>query len=92
LRQAHIESAGGETQKSGSCAVAVLIVGDIAFVANTGDSRAVMCVNGGKNFVQITDDHKPEDPDEKIRIETGGGRVYQNFSQIPDPSPSNPSG
>jgi hypothetical protein len=39
-----------------------------------------MCVNGGKNFVQITDDHKPEDPAEKIRIEIGGGRVYQNFS------------
>lgn len=32
-------------QKSGSCAVAVLIVGEIAYVANTGDSRAIMCLN-----------------------------------------------
>jgi serine/threonine protein phosphatase PrpC len=51
LRTAHLESIGGELQKSGSCAVAILIVGEIAYVANTGDSRAVMCVNGGKNFV-----------------------------------------
>lgn len=71
-----MESIGGEVQKSGSCAVAVLIVGDIAYVANTGDSRAIMCVNGGKNFIQITNDHKPEDPSEKARIEQAGGRVY----------------
>ena len=31
--------------------MAVLIVGDIAYVANTGDSRAIMCANGGKNFI-----------------------------------------
>ena len=45
--------------------MAVLIVGYIAYVANTGDSRAIMCVNGGNNFIQITDDHKPEEPSEK---------------------------
>jgi serine/threonine protein phosphatase PrpC len=45
--------------------LAVLIVGDIAYVANTGDSRAIMCVNGGKNFIQLTEDHKPESAAEK---------------------------
>ncbi len=38
LKQAHVESIHGEVQKSGSCALAVLIVGDIAYVVNTGDS------------------------------------------------------
>lgn len=73
---AHIESAGGEVQKSGSCAIAILIVAEIAYVANTGDSRAIMSINGGKNFVVLSKDHKPEDPDEKNRIEKCGGRVY----------------
>jgi serine/threonine protein phosphatase PrpC len=51
LKSAIFDSLGGEMQKSGSCAVAVLIVGEIAYVANTGDSRAIMCLNQGKNFV-----------------------------------------
>lgn len=58
----------------------MLTVDDICYVANTGDSRAIMCVNGGKNFVELTNDHKPEDPNEKHRIEMNGGKVYQNFS------------
>ena len=58
----------------------MLTVNDICYVANTGDSRAIMCLNGGKNFVELTNDHKPEDPIEKNRIEMNGGKVYQNFS------------
>jgi len=69
-----------------------LIVGEIAYVANTGDSRAIMCIDGGKSFVKLTKDHKPEDPEETERIEKNGGKVYQNFSFIPDPTPGNPSG
>lgn len=76
LKSAHLESAGGEVQRSGSCAIVVLIVGDIAYVANTGDSRAIMCIDGGRNFVQLSRDHKPEDPDETERIEKNGGKVY----------------
>ena len=92
LRNAHLESVGGEVQRSGSCAIVVLIVGEIAYVANTGDSRAIMCIDSGKNFVKLSKDHKPEDPDETLRIEKNGGKVYQNFSFIPDPTPGNPSG
>ena len=58
----------------------MLTVNDICYVANTGDSRAIMCLNGGKNFLELTNDHKPEDPIEKNRIEMNGGKVYQNFS------------
>lgn len=94
LEFAHSESdqQSGVIQRSGSCAIVVLIVGEVAYVANVGDSRAFMSIEHGTKIVPLTSDHKPENPDEKQRIEENGGKVYQNQSQIPDPSPSNPSG
>lgn len=50
--------------KSGSCAVVILVVGDICYVANVGDSRAVISSNTGKKVLPITRDHKPDDEDE----------------------------
>lgn len=35
-------------ERSGSCAICVLIVGDVCYVINVGDSRAVMSMNGGE--------------------------------------------
>jgi serine/threonine protein phosphatase PrpC len=42
-------------------------------VANCGDSRAVLSRAG--NALALTEDHKPEDPVEKARIENAGGFV-----------------
>lgn len=68
--------------KSGSCAVAALIVGDICYVANVGDSRAIMSGEQGNKVYPLTKDHKPNDPTERQRIEKNGGRVYQSTAQI----------
>ncbi|GBF87624.1 phosphatase 2C [Raphidocelis subcapitata] len=46
-----------------------------------GDSRAVLATRrgggGGWRVVALSDDHKPERPDEKVRILLNGGRVEQ---------------
>lgn len=41
--------------------------------ANAGDSRAVLC--RGKTALALSEDHKPDDPEETARIEAAGGRV-----------------
>jgi protein phosphatase 2C family protein 2/3 len=48
----------------------------MCYVANVGDSRAIMSVDGGEKILMLSKDHKPEDPDETHRIETHGGRIY----------------
>lgn len=77
--------------KSGSCAIVVLIVGDMCYIANVGDSRAILSAGGAtpgntliKPIIQgtpsvfpLSKDHKPCDEAEKKRIIDGGGQIYQ---------------
>ena len=75
---AHNESniEAGNVQRSGSCAIVVLIVGEVAYVGNVGDSRAFMSIDSGSKIVPLSVDHKPESESEKARIEGNGGKVY----------------
>ena len=77
----------GQVDRSGSCAVIALIVGDMCYLANVGDSRAIMSVDGGEKILLLSRDHKPEAADETKRIEENGGRIYQNSNYIPDITP-----
>ncbi|VDN42162.1 unnamed protein product [Dibothriocephalus latus] len=43
------------------------------YVANAGDSRAVLC--RARAAVDLSTDHKPEDAEEKARIVAAGGTV-----------------
>ncbi|CAF5029067.1 unnamed protein product, partial [Rotaria socialis] len=43
------------------------------FVANAGDSRCVVCRNG--RAIEMSVDHKPEDTEERTRIEKAGYKV-----------------
>lgn len=63
-------------ERSGSCAIVVLIVGEMCYVANVGDSRAVLSSLGGTQVSPLSKDHKPSDPDEYNRIIAAGGQVY----------------
>ncbi|XP_076898862.1 putative protein phosphatase 2C 24 [Bidens hawaiensis] len=57
----------------GSTAVVAITTPDKIIVANCGDSRAVLCRNG--KAVPLSNDHKPDRPDELNRIQAAGGRV-----------------
>ena len=62
--------------KSGSCALIMLIVDNLLYAINLGDSRALYSYDTGKHLLQITRDHKPDDKVEKERIEKCGGSIY----------------
>lgn len=62
--------------KSGSCAIVTLIVGDMVYVANVGDSRAVLSSQGGRQVYPLSLDHKPGDDGEMERIKKAGGEIY----------------
>ncbi len=50
-----------------------LIRSETLFVANAGDSRCVLCRDG--KAVDMSVDHKPEDDEERERIEKAGGKI-----------------
>ena len=64
-------------EESGSCALVCLILNETAYIANVGDSRAVLSMNKGKEIIQITTDHKPNNPIEQRRILANGGKIYR---------------
>ncbi|CAH9073198.1 unnamed protein product [Cuscuta europaea] len=57
----------------GSTAVVAIVTPDKIIVANCGDSRAVLCRNG--KAIPLSNDQKPDRPDELNRIQEAGGRV-----------------
>ncbi|KAF7816399.1 protein phosphatase 2C 37-like [Senna tora] len=57
----------------GSTAVVSVVTPDKIIVSNCGDSRAVLCRNGVA--VPLSSDHKPDRPDELLRVQAAGGRV-----------------
>lgn len=63
-----------EVDTSGSTACCALISNGTIFVANAGDSRCVVCRQGGR-AVALSRDHKATDSKEKARIEDAGGEI-----------------
>lgn len=62
-----------ECDAVGSTAVVAVVTPDKIIVANCGDSRAVLCRNG--KAIPLSNDQKPDRPDELNRIQEAGGRV-----------------
>eukprot|EP01025_Chloroclados_australasicus_P060599 TRINITY_DN7794_c1_g1_i1.p2 TRINITY_DN7794_c1_g1~~TRINITY_DN7794_c1_g1_i1.p2 ORF type:complete len:306 (+),score=21.95 TRINITY_DN7794_c1_g1_i1:923-1840(+) len=65
---------------SGSTGLLAFLIGRQIYVANCGDSRAVLC-NAG-TAIRITTDHKPNVPKEQERIQKNGGQVTCQTNRI----------
>jgi len=72
----------GDIDRSGSCAIICLIMDETCFVANVGDSRAIMSAERGSKCYLLSKDHKPTEEAEKKRIMENGGHIYQNSSVL----------
>ncbi|KAL4575748.1 hypothetical protein LXL04_011833 [Taraxacum kok-saghyz] len=68
-----LESEKDNFRDDGSTASTAVLVGNHLYVANVGDSRTVIS-NEGK-AVALSEDHKPNRSDERMRIESAGGVV-----------------
>jgi len=66
----------GNLDKSGSCAITSLFVDDVCYIANVGDSRALLSADGGYYTTSLSRDHKPNDEFESKRINENGGKIY----------------
>ena len=68
--------------KSGSCAIIILMVDKKVYIANVGDSRCLLSMENGKKYIEVTKDHKPNSPNELKRIKKYGGNIYQSETVI----------
>lgn len=74
---------GIDFSNSGTCAIAVLIKGKTCYIANLGDSRAVLfrtvqekkTKKINKLAIELSWDHKPTRPCEKERVKRKGGKI-----------------
>eukprot|EP01090_Pellita_catalonica_P010366 TRINITY_DN2180_c0_g1_i3.p1 TRINITY_DN2180_c0_g1~~TRINITY_DN2180_c0_g1_i3.p1 ORF type:complete len:266 (-),score=47.85 TRINITY_DN2180_c0_g1_i3:332-1129(-) len=64
-------------KNDGSTSVVALILETKLYIANLGDSEAILCKSGDAlDFEVLTKIHKPTDPDERKRIEDANGVVF----------------
>lgn len=77
LKNYALDAYGQLADCSGSCAIVCLVVDDVIYIANVGDSRAAMSSNLGTIITTLSEDHKPNDEKETKRINDAGGKIYQ---------------
>jgi serine/threonine protein phosphatase PrpC len=74
--------------KSGSCALVSILFDNKIYIANLGDSRAIMSMNSGTKVKQLTNDHKPDNPKEFERVIKNGSKIYIDDNDDPHRDPS----
>lgn len=83
LSKIAVDEKGAILDKSGSCAVIVIITQEKKLIfINIGDSRAIL-ISSDNEILFATEDHKPNSPREHERIIRAGGSIYQNAMSCP---------
>ena len=77
-----------QCDKSGSCALVSILFDNKIYIANLGDSRAIMSMNSGTKIKQLTNDHKPDNPKEVERVIKNGSKIYIDDDDAPHRDPS----
>ena len=79
FRDARARNTHVEATLNHPCAAQVVALVDraagVVYVANAGDSRAILLRAGGAAPAALSEDHKPEDDRERSRVEAAGGVV-----------------
>jgi len=73
-----LETSQNESWKSGSTVVISILIKNLLYIANCGDSEAVLGKrneNGTHEAILLSKKHKPTDQEEKDRIKKAGGHV-----------------
>ncbi|OQS04866.1 phosphatase 2C [Thraustotheca clavata] len=70
----YVQYANRRNRDDGTTAVTVLAKGNTIYVANVGDSRAILVKKNGE-VVALSTDHKPNRADERERVTNMGGHV-----------------
>lgn len=66
--------AEGKVADSVGCTANVAVISENTLVvANSGDSRAALSRNG--KIIELSKDHKPDDPEESKRIIESGAKI-----------------
>ena len=73
-----------DSDKSGSCALVSVIFDNKIYIANIGDSRAIMSIGGGTKVKQLTADQKPDNIKEFERALKYGSKIYLDDNDDPD--------
>ena len=76
MANGHVYDGSDLAVQAGCTCVVALITKTEVYVANSGDSRAVIAVKGKAKDMSV--DHKPDLPNEKRRITRAGGFVEDN--------------
>jgi serine/threonine protein phosphatase PrpC len=71
-------------ERSGSTSLICIVLGKVSnyvdndfHIANVGDSRALLSYEGGSRVYLLSEDHRPDQDAERIRILQAGGQIYQ---------------